>query len=72
MSKNDTTTPSIQAKLQQLDEVVAWFQGDDFELEQATDKLQQARTLAADIERDLDSVENEITIIKKSFASDAE
>ncbi len=71
MSKNDTT-PSIQAKLQQLDEVVAWFQGDDFELEQATDKLQQARSLASDIERDLDSVENEITIIKKSFASDAE
>lgn len=71
MSKNDTA-PSIQAKLQQLDEVVAWFQGDDFELEQATDKLQQARALATDIERDLDSVENEITIIKKSFASDTE
>lgn len=71
MSKNDTA-PSIQAKLQQLDEVVAWFQGDDFELEQATDKLQQARALATDIERDLDSVENEVTIIKKSFASDTE
>lgn len=71
MSKNDDTV-SIQVKLQQLDELVAWFQGDDFELEQATSKLQDAKRLATEIEHDLDAVENEITIIKKSFASDAE
>lgn len=71
MSKNDQTV-SIQAKLQQLDELVAWFQSDEFELEQATTKLQDAKRLATDIEQGLDAVENEITIIKKSFASDAE
>ena len=71
MSKNDEVV-SIQVKLQQLDELVAWFQGEDFELEQATSKLQDAKRLAGEIEHDLDAVENEITIIKKSFASDAE
>lgn len=71
MSKNNDEV-SIQVKLQQLDELVAWFQGDDFELEQATSKLQDAKRLADEIEHDLDAVENEITIIKKSFASDAE
>lgn len=71
MSKNDEAV-SIQVKLQQLDELVAWFQGDDFELEQATGKLQEAKRLAGEIEHDLEAVENEITIIKKSFASDAE
>lgn len=70
MSKNDT--PSIQAKLQQLDELVAWFQGDEFELEQASDQLKAAKKLADDIEKDLDAVENEITIVKQSFASDGE
>ncbi len=70
MSKNNT--PTIQVKLRQLDDVVAWFQGDEFELELAAGKLQEARKLAADIEHDLDKVENEITIIKKSFASDAD
>lgn len=70
MSKNDT--PSIQAKIARLDEVVAWFQGNDFQLEQASAKLKEAKSLADDITKDLDAVENEITIVKKSFASDAE
>lgn len=68
MSKNDT--PSIQAKIAQLDELVAWFQGDDFQLEQASEKLKEAKRLADDVSKDLDAVENEITIVKKSFASD--
>lgn len=70
MSKNDTV--SIQDKLTQLDELVAWFESDDFELEKAVGKLQEAKKLATDIEHDLDSVENEITIVKQSFASDTE
>lgn len=70
MSKNDTV--SIQNKLTQLDQLVAWFESDDFELEKAVDKLQEAQKLATDIEHDLDNVENEITIVKQSFASDAE
>ncbi len=71
MSKNDTT-PSIQVKLRQLDELIEWFHGDEFQLEQAADTLKKARQLANEIERDLDSVENEVTLNKKSFASDSE
>lgn len=71
MSKSDAT-PTIQTKLAQLDELVAWFDGDEFELEKATEKLQEAKKLAVDIEQSLDKVENEITIVKQSFASDAE
>ena len=68
MSKSEK--PSIQIKLAQLDTIVAWFEGEEFELEQASAKLQEAKKLAVDIEHDLDSVENEITIIKQSFATD--
>lgn len=70
MSKNKTD--SIDHKLRQLDELVAWFQGDEFQLELAADKLKDAKRLADDIERDLESVENEISIVKQSFASDAD
>lgn len=70
MSKNDTT--SIQMKLARLDELVAWFDGDEFELEKAVQQLQEAKKLATDIERDLEGIENEITLVKRSFASDAE
>lgn len=69
MTKNE---PTIQDKVAQLDELLAWFSGDDFVLEQASDKLKEAKKLAETIESGLNSLENEITIIKKSFASDAE
>lgn len=68
MTKSD---PTIQEKITKLDELVAWFEGDDFQLEQASAKLKEATKLAADIEHDLSSVANDIEQVKKSFASDS-
>lgn len=64
-----TDQVSIQAKLQQLDELVAWFESDDFELEEATEVLKQAQQLAVDIETQLETVANEVRVIKDSLAS---
>lgn len=69
MTKDNQT---IQQKIDQLDQAVAWFESDDFELEQASVKLKEAAKLAAEIEHDLDNVANDIQIVKKSFASDSE
>ena len=69
MTKNDDT-PTIQKKIHDLDELVAWFQGDEFELEQASAKLKDAAKLAGEIEHDLDVVANDIQLVKKSFATD--
>ncbi len=69
MTKNE---PTIQQKIAELDELLAWFNGDEFVLEQASQKLKEAKKLAEDIEAGLNSLENDITIIKQSFASDAE
>lgn len=67
MTKNN---PTIQEKVAELDKVVAWFQGEEFELEQASAKLKEAAKLAQEIEHDLESVANDIQVVKKSFASD--
>lgn len=69
MSKND---PTIQKKVAKLDELLEWFSSEEFVLEQATEKLQEAKQLATEIEDELKTLENEITIVKQSFASDAE
>lgn len=69
MAKKDDTT--IQTKLAQLDQLVEWFDGDEFQLEQASIKLKQAAALAKDIEHDLQSVSNDIQQIKQSFASES-
>jgi exonuclease VII small subunit len=59
--------PSIAEKTAKLDELVAWFDSDEFELEQALDKFKQAEKMAADIEQDLLELKNEVNVIKKRF-----
>jgi len=66
MSKNNTM--SIQEKTEKLAALTAWFDSDDFVLEQALDKFKEAEMLAAEIEKDLNELKNEITVVKQSFA----
>ncbi len=61
---------TIEERLQQLDEKVRWFEGDDFELERAVERFKEAEELAAVIEKDLTSLKNEIVVLKQSFASE--
>ena len=64
---SDKSKTSIAEKTIQLNELVAWFDGDDFELEQAIDKFAEAEKLAAEIEADLSAMKNNITVLKKKF-----
>lgn len=62
--KNNATVAEKTAK---LDELVAWFDGDDFELEQAIEKFKEAEKLAEEIEHDLSELKNTITVVKQKF-----
>ena len=64
---SDKNNPGVAAKLAQLDELVAWFDSDLFELEQAIEKFSQAEALAAEIEHDLDAFKNSIEVVKARF-----
>ena len=61
---------TIQTKINQLNDLVAWFDNDEFELEQAMDKFQAAEKLAIEIETDLKSLKNEINVLKQKFDSE--
>ncbi len=58
---------SIEDKMIKLRELVAWFEGDDFTLEDATKTFEQATTLAHEIEHDLKDMKNTVTELKQSF-----
>jgi len=58
---------SIAEKTAQLDQLIAWFDGDDFELEKALDKFKEAEKLAAEIEHDLMKLKNNIEVVKARF-----
>ena len=67
MSKTDNKTESVEAKMVRLREMVAWFESDEFNIEQASTRFSQAAELAKEIEDDLSSLKNEINLVKQSF-----
>lgn len=62
---------SIQEKTAELEELVAWFNSDEFVLESALDKFKQAEALAAEIEKDLSQVQNDIRVVKEKFDAES-
>lgn len=58
---------TVQDKLRELSELVAWFQSPAFSLEEAVGNFQQAEKLAEDIEKDLTKLKNDITVVKQRF-----
>jgi exonuclease VII small subunit len=68
MTKNDKT---IQDKITELDAMVAWFDSDEFTLEEALEKFKAAELLAGNIETDLTALKNDVQVIKQKFDTEA-
>lgn len=64
---SQTSSSSISEKMTRLDELIAWFNSDNFELEAALEKFSQAKQLADDIEHDLMEFKNTITVVSEQF-----
>ena len=62
------TKKSVGAKIEQLNQNLEWFYGDDFKLEEAVKKYQEAAELAKDIEKELETLKNQIEVISKDFS----
>ena len=58
---------SINAKITKLNTDVQWFYSDDFSLDEAETKYKAAVALAKDIEKDLDTLKNNLEVINKDF-----
>lgn len=61
---------SISEKMAQLDELLLWFDSDDFVLEEAADKFSEAKKMADAIEKELTAVKNTITVMSEQFDKD--
>lgn len=67
MSEQNKT---IQEKTAELERLVEWFNSDDFALESALDTFTKAEKLAAEIEKDLMAMQNDIRVVKEKFDAD--
>jgi len=64
---SDTENKTVQGKLNELSQLVAWFQSSEFKLEDAFDKFKESEALAEQIEKDLTKLKNDIQVVKKKF-----
>ena len=70
MSKaNNRADTTIEQDLAELQRLVAWFEGDEFELEQATETYRQAKALADRVDRRLTDIKNTITMMDDGAAA---
>lgn len=64
MSKQSKT---IAEKRAELDQLLAWFESEEFMIEEAVDKFKAAEKAASDIETELTEYKNTITVLKQQF-----
>lgn len=62
------TTKQQYATMQaELEKILAWFEGDDLDIDKATEQYKRALQLVADMEVYLKTAENNVTKIKQQF-----
>lgn len=61
-------TSTIEAKLKELDELLAWFESDDVSVDDALKQYEKAQKLAKDLRQQLKDAKNSVDVIKKKFA----
>lgn len=61
---------SISDKMKELEAATNWFYSDEFELEKASEKYKATIELATEIEKDLNELKNDISVIDKDFTKD--
>ena len=60
---------SLREQMEQLEEILAWFDSDEFELEAAVERYQQAARVAEQIDQRLTEIKNKVTIITEDAAA---
>ena len=60
---------SLREQMEQLEEILAWFDSDEFELEAAVERYQQAARVAERIDQRLREITNKVTIITEDAAA---
>ena len=69
MENDKTNEKTIEQMMAELNERIAWFQGDDFNLDEAKQRFIETRQLAKDITAALDDMQHDITVLGEDFSA---
>ena len=59
---------TLNQKLAELEESTEWFYSEEFNLDEAVKKYKEAIKLAKDLEKDLESLKNEVEVLSQDFS----
>ena len=69
MNSDKTNEKTIEQMMAELNECIAWFQGEEFNLDEAKQRFIEARQLAKDITAVLDDMQHDITVLSEDFSA---
>ena len=69
MNNDKTNEKTIEQMMAELNERIAWFQSEEFNLDEARQRFVEARQLARDITAALDGMQHEITVLSEDFSA---
>lgn len=68
MKSDNAAEKTIEQMMAELNERIAWFQSDEFNLDEAKQRFVEARELAEKITAVLDDMQHEIEILREDFS----
>ena len=57
----------LTAKLEELQELVRWFESDEMDIDMAMEKYKEVKKLAADIESSLAEIGTQVKVVRDEF-----
>lgn len=69
MNSDKTNEKTIEQMMVELNERIVWFQGEEFNLDEAKQRFAEARQLAKDITAALDDMQHDITVLSEDFGA---
>ncbi len=69
--KADESNKSLRELLDEFEQIVAWFDGDELDVEAAIAKYEEGVNLADEIRAKLKEAQNKIEIVQQKFSADS-
>ena len=69
MNNDKTNEITSEQMMAELNERIAWFQSEEFNLDEARQRFVEARQLAKEITVALDDMQHDITVLSEDFSA---
>ena len=64
---SQTSKTNISEQLNKLQQSLAWFDSEDFNLDEAVQRYEESSKIADDLKKSLEEIRNKVEILKQNF-----